>query len=393
MVVTGSRAEYGLQANLLRMVEADPDLELQLVVTGTHLSPAHGTTEREIQADGIPVAARVDLAQRGDGAQDIAGAIATGIAGFSAVFCRLAPDIVVILGDRFEMLCPAIAAVPASLPVAHIAGGQLTEGTMDDVIRHSLTKMSHLHFTSTETYGKRIVQLGEEPGRVFVVGSLGLDAILNDPRPDRMEFERATGIVLDRRALMVTFHPATLDRVPSECQIEEILAALERRSDVRVIFTMPNADPENNLIRERISAFVSRHSDRASCHESLGRRLYLGALSLVDGVVGNSSSGLIEAPSFGIGTVNVGARQQGRLRPASVVDCAPEREAIAEAIDRILSSGFRASIRGLKNPFGDGHAAERILAVLRSCPLDRLAAKRFHDVDFQLDEAFGKVNP
>jgi GDP/UDP-N,N'-diacetylbacillosamine 2-epimerase (hydrolysing) len=261
------------------------------------------------------------------------------------------------------------------------------------VIRHSLTKMAHLHFTATPVYGRRIVQLGEDPARVFVVGSLGLDAILNESRPDRAEFEAATGIILDRPSLMVTFHPATLDAVPSGRQMEELLAALEARPNLRLVFTMPNADPDNRGIRERIEAFVQRHPDRASAHDSLGRRLYLGALSLVDGVVGNSSSGLIEAPSFGIGTVNIGERQRGRIRPASVVDCAPERAAISATIDRILSAEFRASIRELVNPFGDGQAGPRIVIALRDHPLEGLTAKRFFDLDFDTDFDFGKVAP
>jgi len=387
LVVTGSRAEYGLLARLMHMISAEPRLELQLVITGSHLAAEHGLTIDEIDADGFPVAARVDLAQAGDSPCDVAQAVATGIAGFADVYQRLAPDLIVVFGDRFEMLCPAFAALPAGLPLAHIAGGQLTEGTMDDATRHALTKMSHLHFTATELYCKRIVQLGEEPSRVFVVGSMGLDAILNDPLAGRAEFEAATGIVLKPPTLMITFHPATLDTVPSGQQLEELLAALDARPHLQLVFTMPNADPGNRVIRERIMAYVDQHPERSSVHESLGRRLYLAALSLVDGVVGNSSSGLIEAPSFKIGTVNIGERQRGRIRPESVVDCIPERSAIGAAIERILSPEFRSSISDLVSPFGDGHASEKTLAVLRDYPLEGLTSKHFHDVEFELENA------
>lgn len=385
LITTGSRAEYGLQSRLLHMISHEPSLDLQLVVTGSHLSAAHGLTVQEIETDGISISARVDLCQTDDGPDDVARAMATGISGSADVFQQLKPDLAVVFGDRFEMLCPALAALPAGLPLAHIAGGQLTMGTMDDAIRHALTKMSHLHFTSTEVYRKRIVQLGEDPAQVFVVGSMGLDTIFNDPLPGRGEFEAATGIVLDPPTLMITFHPATLDTVPSEQQLEALLAALDARPHLQLIFTMPNVDPGNRVIHERIEAYVGEHPDRASAHESLGRRLYLSALSLVDGVVGNSSSGLIEAPSFSIGTVNIGERQRGRIRPKSVVDCAPERNAIGTAIDKILSPEFRASIRDIVSPFGDGRASERVLAILRDHALEGLTFKQFHDVEFEIE--------
>jgi len=385
LVVTGSRAEYGSQAGLVRMISEDPGLELQLVVTGSHLSVTHGFTVLEIEGDGVPISARVDLGQDGDGPDDVARAIATGVSGFSTVFHKMKPDMVVVFGDRFEMLCPALAALPMGVPLAHIAGGQLSEGTMDDAIRHSLTKLSHIHFTSTDTYAKRIVQLGEDPARVFVVGSTGIDSILNEPLLSRDEFEAATGIVLKHPSLMATFHPATFDEVQPRQQLEEFLAVLDARPDLQIIFTMPNTDPNNRAIREGIMTYVHKNSDRASAHESLGRQLYHTALSIVDGVVGNSSSGLIEAPSFRIGTVNIGDRQRGRIRPGSVIDCGAERGAIGVAIDRILSSEFRDSIQNMANPFGDGHASKRIFEIMCSYPLEGLTSKRFYDVEFDFE--------
>jgi UDP-hydrolysing UDP-N-acetyl-D-glucosamine 2-epimerase len=382
LVVTGSRAEYGLQARLLKLIENDSCLELQLVVTGSHLSEFHGSTVHEIEADGIPICARIDLEQTGDQPEDISSEIGVGICKFASLLKQLKPDLIMVFGDRFEMLCPAIAALPLSLPVCHIAGGQLTEGTMDDAIRHSLTKLSHLHFTATDLYRTRIIQLGEDPNRVFAVGSLGLDAILNETRVSQTEFEEEAGFTLNHPSLLVTFHPATLDVIPADQQLAELLAALSQRSDLQLIFTMPNADPNHKVLRRLISDFVNKNRERASLHESLGRRLYLTALSLVDGVVGNSSSGLIEAPSFLIGTVNIGNRQQGRIRTKSIIDCEPRQSAIGDAIDEILSSEFRASIKDLQNPFGDGHADDRIIEIIRDISLEQLVPKHFYDVKF-----------
>ena len=253
---------------------------------------------------------------------------------------------------------------------------------MDDAIRHSLTKLSHLHFTATDLYRTRIIQLGEDPNRVFAVGSLGLDAILNETRVSQTEFEEEAGFTLNHPSLLVTFHPATLDVIPADQQLAELLAALSQRSDLQLIFTMPNADPNHKVLRRLISDFVNKNRERASLHESLGRRLYLTALSLVDGVVGNSSSGLIEAPSFLIGTVNIGNRQQGRIRTKSIIDCEPRQSAIGDAIDEILSSEFRASIKDLQNPFGDGHADDRIIEIIRDISLEQLVPKHFYDVKF-----------
>ncbi|KIL97763.1 UDP-N-acetylglucosamine 2-epimerase [Paramagnetospirillum magnetotacticum MS-1] len=380
-VITGSRADYGLQSRLIQLLADDPRTEPRLIVTGSHLVADFGLTVGEIEADGVAIAERVECVQADDSGLGMAKSLGLAVIGLAEALGRQKPDLVVVFGDRYEMLAAASAAMALRLPLAHIAGGQLTEGAVDDAIRHAITKLAHLHFTAIEPYRRRILQLGEAPERVFTVGSTGLDAIRLRPRLGRAEVEARLGMTLGERSLMVTFHPETLSPLPPEAQITEMLSALGGLDDdVRLIFTMANADAGGRAITRAVEEFVARRPGRSVLVASLGQQGYLSALAQVQGVVGNSSSGLIEVPSFGIGTVNIGDRQKGRLRAASIIDCPILAESIADALTRLLSPEFQAMARSVVNPFGDGHASERILDVLAAHPLDGLIRKGFVDL-------------
>lgn len=378
-VVTGSRAEYGLLRAVMQGLRDAGSVTLQVVVTGSHLSPAFGDTWREIEADGFDIDRRVDLQLGDDSAAGIGRSMGAGLTGFADAFAGLSPDLVVLLGDRYEILCAAAAALVARVPVAHLHGGEVTEGAFDDAIRHAVTKMAHLHFVAAEPYGRRVRQLGEPADRVFVVGGLGIDAIGRVPRLDRAVLERDLGIVFRGRNLLVTFHPATLDEATAADQIEELLAALAPLDDTTLIFTMPNADPGGLAVRRAIETFVAGHAN-AAAFASLGQQRYFSCLAQVDGVLGNSSSGLTEAPSFRVATINVGDRQLGRLRAESVIDCDADRGSIAQAIDRSYAPQFRRRLASVRNPYGDGGASDRIVRVLATHALAGLTRKRFVDL-------------
>ncbi|OBX19907.1 UDP-N-acetyl-D-glucosamine 2-epimerase, UDP-hydrolysing [Erythrobacter sp. QSSC1-22B] len=393
-IVTGTRAEYGLLKRLIRRVQESELTELQLVVTGAHLSPEFGMTVSEIEADGFPIADRLDMLLSSDSAVGVTKATGLGMIGFADSFRRLDPDVVVLLGDRFEILGAAAAALFASIPIAHLHGGETTEGAFDEAIRHSVTKMAHLHFVAAEPYRRRVVQLGEDPARVFEVGGLGLDAIADLEAMPRAELERSLGWQFGAESLLVTYHPETIAGLDPATQLNELLAALDLRPKTHLLFTLPNADTGGRALIARIEDYVATRAN-AVAHCSLGQHRYLSALRYVDGVVGNSSSGLLEAPSFGIGTVDIGERQAGRLAAASVVRCAPKRTAIAAQIACILSAEFRSSLAGVANPYGSGGATDAIFAVLSDCPLDNLLRKRFHDIvaeNCQAVASTGEVN-
>lgn len=378
-VVTVARSDYGLYRPVLAAIAAHPELELQLVAGGMHLAAEHGLTVREIEADGYEIAARVEAVPAADDPVAIAASIGASVRGFAEAFVRLEPDVVLVLGDRYEMLAAVVAALPLTLPVAHIHGGESTEGLIDEGIRHAMTKLSHLHFAATEAYARRIVQLGEEPWRVHAVGAPGLDAIRGLEPLGRNELETLTGVALGERTLLVTYHPVTLEHEQVEERFRGLLTALDR-SGFDVLFTAPNADTRNRTVTRLIEAFVAEHPGSALV-ASLGSRAYLSALGHVRALVGNSSSGIIEAASFRLPVVDVGRRQQGRLRAANVVHVEDDPVAIEAAIARAASEEFRASLADLVNPYGDGHAAERIVAELAAVPLgDRLLVKRFHDL-------------
>lgn len=382
-IVTGTRAEYGLLRGVIQGVQQAPGLTLQLLVTGAHLSPEFGLTYREIEADGFAIDARVEMLVSADTATGTAKSMGLGLIGMGDAFERLRPDLVLLLGDRFEVLAAASAALVAGIPVAHLHGGETTEGAFDEAIRHAVTKMSHLHFVAAEDYRRRVIQLGEQPQRVHLVGGLGIDAILRARLLDRSALEASLGFRLAERNLLVTFHPVTLEQQSSEQQMAELLAALDALGDTRVIFTMANADTGSRVLRQMVDAFVAGHAN-AAAFESLGQLRYLSCLKLMDGVVGNSSSGLAEAPSLGVGTVNIGDRQRGRLKADSVIDCPPQRDAILAAIRQLYDPAFQQVVAQTVNPYGQGGASDKIVRMLQTVSLDGIVKKSFHNLPVDL---------
>jgi UDP-hydrolysing UDP-N-acetyl-D-glucosamine 2-epimerase len=374
--VTGSRAEYGLLSPVMDAVRHEPSFKLQVIVTGTHLAPQFGLTVREIEADGLPIDAKVDLELESDTAAAVTRSLGRGVMGFANALERIQPDLIVLLGDRYEILAAAQAALIARIPVAHIAGGDVTEGAFDDAIRHSITKMAHIHFVTNEDAARRVRQLGEDPQNIHTVGSPGIDAIRKAKLLDRATLERDLAFSFQKRNLLVTFHPATLDKQPAGDQFRELLTALERLgSEAGVIFTLPNADPDNKAISELTERYTAGHQ-HAKAFASLGQVRYLSTLAQVDAVVGNSSSGLYEAPSFKKPTVNIGDRQKGRIHASSVINCRPE----AGNIERAIREAFTKDCSGAMNPYGDGKSAERIVEVLKAAPdYAALLQKRFFD--------------
>ena len=378
-VVTVSRSDYGHLRPVLEALRHAPDLELLLLVAGMHLASEFGLTVRDIEADGFPISARVEMLGGGDTPEAVAAATGRGVAGFGEAFARLRPDVVVVLGDRFEMLAAAVAALPFAFPVAHIHGGEVSEGAMDNQIRHAITKLAHLHFASAEPHARRIAAMGEEPWRIHTAGAPGLDRLATTEPLSRAALARELGLPEAGPWLLVTFHPVTLEYRDTAAHIDELLAAIEK-TDGFIVITYPNADTSGRVIMERIEEFAGRHPRRCRLAKSLGERLYLSLLRHADLMIGNSSSGLIEAPSFGLPAVNVGSRQRGRLRGANVIDVEPSREDILRGIEAAQAPAFRARARAAANPYGDGHAAPRIVEVLRAIPIDaRLVQKRFRD--------------
>lgn len=383
-VVTGTRAEYGLLRGVMDAIQADPELTLQVVATGMHLSPEFGLTYREIEADGFVIDRKVEMLVSSDTPVGVAKSMGLGMIGFAEALAGLAPDMLVVLGDRFEIFAAAAAALVARVPIAHLHGGETTEGAFDEAFRHSITKMAHLHFVAAEPYRRRVIQLGEAPDRVFLVGGLGVDAIKRATLLGREALEDSFDFRFGPRNLLVTFHPATLDAVSPVAEMDELLAALADLRDTHLIFTMPNADTGGRELIASVERFVASRPETAKAFTSLGQRRYLSCLAQVDAVVGNSSSGLLEAPSFGIGTIDIGGRQRGRLKAPSVISCPPERAAIAAALGRVYAPDFQALLKTVVNPYGDGGASEKIVAVLKRCMGPMPHGKRFHDLDREL---------
>lgn len=378
-VVTGTRAEYGLLRWVMEGIRDTPGLELQVIITGMHLSPEFGLTYREIEKDGFHIDRKVEMLLSSDTSSALAKSMGLGLIGFGDALQQLQPDLMLVLGDRFEIFSAVAAAMVTRIPVAHLHGGESTEGAFDEAIRHSITKMSHLHFVAAEEYRKRVIQLGEHPERVFLVGGLGIDNIKKLTLLDRSALESALGFDLGRRSLLVTFHPVTLENATSNQQMAELLAALEKMEDTHLIFTMPNADTDGRVLIDMVKQFVTDHAN-ARAYTSLGQLRYLSCIEHVDGVVGNSSSGLIEVPSFGKGTINIGDRQRGRLKAASVIDCSPERQSIATALQRLYAPEFQEILKTVRNPYGEGGASEKIVRILQDYPLESILKKSFHDL-------------
>jgi UDP-N-acetylglucosamine 2-epimerase (non-hydrolysing)/GDP/UDP-N,N'-diacetylbacillosamine 2-epimerase (hydrolysing) len=375
-VVTGSRADYGLLYWLLKEIHADPDLHLQVVATGMHLSPEFGLTYQVIESDGFTVDAKVEMLLSSDTPSGVAKSIGLGIIGFSDVWARLRPDIIVLLGDRFEIFAAAQAAMVTRIPIAHIAGGDVTEGAIDESIRHSITKMSHLHFVTNEASSRKVLQLGESPECIFNVGSPGLDWIKRTQLLSRKELEVALDYRFQKKNLLVTFHPVTLERQTAGDQFKELLKAIDGLGDqFGVIFTKPNADIDGRGIIELMNEY-SKGNPRVRVYTSLGQVRYLSALSQVDAMVGNSSSGLYEMPSFRKPTINIGDRQRGRLQADSVINCSPSADAIMQAIRQGLSGDYSGTI----NPYGDGESAARIKRRLKDVAMPESLLKKTFNV-------------
>ncbi len=384
-VVTGSRAEYGLLYWLMKEIQADPELSLQLIVTGMHLSPEFGLTYKLIEDDGFVIDAKVEMLLSSDTPVGIAKSLGLGTIGFADALERLKPEILVLLGDRYEILAAAQAALVARIPVAHIAGGDSTEGAFDEAIRHSITKMSHLHFVTNEDAARRVRQLGENPAHVFNVGSPGLDSITRLKLLDRQALERDLNFSFKEKNLLVTFHPVTLETQSAEAQFQALLSALDGLGeDVGIVFTQPNADTDGRAIIPQMDSYVAAHPNTRA-YVSLGQLRYLSVMSQVDVVVGNSSSGLYEAPSFGKPTVNIGDRQKGRLQAASVINCAPTAGEIGKAIVLALTSERAAAanptVNPTVNPYGDGNSSVRIKDGLKKiAEPSALLKKHFFDL-------------
>ena len=378
-VVTGARAEYGLLRWVMEGIRNSNKLELQLVVTGMHLSPEFGLTYRVIEEDGFSIDAKIEMLLSSDTSTGITKSMGLGMIGFADALAKLQPDLLLVLGDRYEIFVASIAAMSARIPIAHLHGGEVTEGAIDECIRHSITKMSHLHFVAAEEYRLRVIQLGEQTVQVFYVGGLGIDNIHRLKLLSREELEQALDFKLFPRNLLVTFHPVTLEYNTSTDQINELLLALSELNDTGLIFTMPNADAEGRVIFRQIEDFC-RHNSCAHAFTSLGQLRYLSCIQHVDGVVGNSSSGLIEVPSFKKGTINIGDRQRGRLRATSVIDCEPERRSIGNAIAYMFSNQFKSMLQVVDNPYGVGGASELVVEVLEQIKFDDFLKKKFNDL-------------
>jgi UDP-hydrolysing UDP-N-acetyl-D-glucosamine 2-epimerase len=375
-VVTVGRSDYGIYRPVLRELALSDGVDVMLFVGGAHLLERFGSTVEEIERDGYPIAARVEMLADDDSPVGVAESIGRGVRAFAEAFERTRPDILLVLGDRFEMLSAGVAALPLTVPLAHLHGGETTEGAIDESMRHALTKLSHLHFASTDAYAHRIEQLGEEPWRIVVSGAPALDAIRGfTPLTDPQLAER--GVRLRGPTLLVTFHPVTLEGRETARQTDALLAAIDA-SGFDAVLTYPNADAGHTAIVERLNRLSS---DRFTVVPSLGADAYYTLMSRAWAMVGNSSSGIIEAASFRLPVVDIGNRQRGRIRGANVFHSEPEADAIRQAIARVTSPEFHAGLKSLVNPYGDGHAAPRIADTLTSVPLDeRLLAKRFHDL-------------
>jgi len=380
-VITGTRAEFGLLRPLIALIAKDEELQLQLIATGMHLSPEFGYTLDEIIAAGFVVDKKVECLLSSDTAVGVSKTIALAISGFADAFEALQPDLVLVLGDRTEILGAVIAAGIANIPIAHLHGGETTEGAYDEAIRHSITKFSHLHFTSTEAYRKRVIQLGEQPEMVFNVGAIGLDAVKKLKLLNKEEFENSIGFKLKKRNVLITYHPVTLEKEAPIQTFENILQALDELSETGLIFTHANSDKNGRVINKMITEYVEIHRDKAVAFKSLGQLRYLSALQFVDFVIGNSSSGILEVPAFCIPTINIGDRQKGRICNESVINSNNSLEDIEKSITFALDKQFRETIQQQEMLYGNGTAAEKILKVIKEHTIISLK-KPFYDISY-----------
>lgn len=377
--VTGTRAEYGLLSRLMRLVKEDKDLQLQVIATNMHLMPEYGETYKEIEKDGFTIDKKVYMHKPSDDAYGIISSMAEEMQGMNDALSELKPDILVLLGDRYEILVAAQVALIHRVPIAHIHGGEVTEGAFDDAIRHSVTKMSSLHFTSCEEYRHRVIQMGEQPSRVFDVGSLGVENIKAVPLMTKDELEASLDFKIDTQTILVTYHPVTLGGDPAK-DIREFLDALDQFKDLKVIFTMPNSDTGRDAIALAVENYVEKHSNRAKAYTSLGLKRYLSTLQFVKAAVGNSSSGIIEVPSFGIPTLNIGDRQKGRLASESVVNCGTSKDEVIAGLKLCLSEEMQKAAKTYENPYAKPDTANLIYQELKNVVLAGLNLKTFYDL-------------
>jgi GDP/UDP-N,N'-diacetylbacillosamine 2-epimerase (hydrolysing) len=380
-IITGTRAEYGLLRWVMQGVKEDHELTLQIIVTGMHLSHEFGLTYKVIEQDGFEIARKVEMLTSSDTPVGIAKSMGLGMIGFADALHDLQPDLIVVLGDRFEIFSAVSAALVARIPVAHLHGGETTEGAFDEALRHSITKMSQLHFVSAEAYRQRVIQLGEQPDRVFLVGGLGIDNIKRLQLLDRAALEASLDFKLGVKNLLITFHPVTLETATAASQMQELLVALAQLKDTQIIFTLPNADTDGRALIELVQNFVKLHTN-ARAYTSLGQLRYLSCIAQVDGVLGNSSSGLAEVPSFKKGTINIGDRQRGRLQADSVINCEPTQGSIASALTQLYSADFQTRLHNVTNPYGEGGASAKVVNTLKYYPLDGIVKKSFYDLPF-----------
>ncbi len=378
-VVTGNRAEYGLLRWVIQGIQNSSLLDLQLIVTGAHLSPDFGLTVQEIEQDGFPIDYRVEMLLSSDTCVGVTKSLGLGVIGFADALDKLKPDVLLVLGDRYEILAATAAALVARIPIAHIHGGELTEGAIDDAIRHAITKMSHLHFVAADEYLQRVIQMGETPERVFNVGGLGVEAVRRTSLLNRVEVERALGIQLTSPSFLVTYHPVTLDLESSANGFGEVLQAFKAIEGGQFLFTEPNADPGGKSIHQMITDFCVA-TPNAHYFKSMGQHLYLSTMAQVDAVVGNSSSGLLEAPAMGVGTVNIGDRQDRRLRASSVIDCDSQFESVQAALIQVRSKPFLSLLGEVNNPYGSGETSSTIVTALENQEHSGLLKKVFHDL-------------
>ncbi|MFF3100865.1 UDP-N-acetylglucosamine 2-epimerase [Viridibacillus arvi] len=379
-VVTGTRAEYGLLYWLMDKIRKDTELELQVIVTGMHLSPEFGLTFQQIEKDGFVIDKKIDMLLSGDTPAAITKSIGLGVIGFADAYQEIEPDIVVVLGDRFEILAAAQAAMVSRIPIAHIHGGELTEGLIDDPIRHSITKMSHIHFAASDEYRRRIIQMGEQPDYVFNVGTLGIEGIKKTEVLSKEAFKESIQFEVDK-FFLITLHPTTLENSTAEQQIQTLLSALDTFDDYKIVFTKTNADTDGRIINTYIERYVQQNKERSIVFDSLGQLRYLNAIQHCAAVIGNSSSGLVEVPVFLKPTVNIGDRQRGRLKAESVIDCNFEKEDIINAISKSIDKVFLQKIQSMNQVYGEGNTSEQMVSVLKKISLDSILKKKFYDIE------------
>lgn len=379
-VVTGTRADFGLLTPLIKEIRADKELQLQIIVTGMHLSPEFGFTYKEIEKE-FKIDVKIEILLSSDTGVGISKSMGLAQISFAEAYITLNPDIIVVLGDRFEIFSAVASAMAMNIPIAHLSGGELTLGAIDDAIRHSITKMSHIHFVATEEYRQRVIQLGENPENVFNYGESGLDNIKDLNLLSKIDFEKSINSKLDRKNLLITYHPTTLDSIPKIVEdFNEILEALDELDDTFLIFTKSNADSGGRTINILIDQFVQKNTHKAISFLSLGQQRYLSALNFVDAVLGNTSSGLVEAPSFKIGTINIGSRQKGRVQAPSVLNCSADKLEILNSLKKLYSAEFQDLLKNISNPYAQPGSSKKTKKVLKNIDLTNIIHKQFRDI-------------